>query len=351
MFEHKLFEVKINEHGGGGVVMSDRTIAIEEACLPAELWDVWERENREGFPEIWRQTLPDFDGVRLAEMDRYGIELAILSLTVPGPQFVADVDLAEEMARDGNNALAAAVARRPDRYAAFATLSMHDVDSACAEFERAVRELGMCGVLLNNFQVAGADRKQAVYYDDRRFDPFWDLAQQLEAPVYLHPGRTMRMPDFEAAVWLDDAAWGFAIHTGFHALRIITSGVFDRFPGAQLVLGHNGEHIVYDIWRIDNRIAHRARGCPMKKTVRQYFRANVHVTTSGQFSDPGLRHAISEIGADRIMFAIDYPYEDNEAGASWFASTPITDEERAAIGRDNAIELFKLGGRLQPALS
>lgn len=327
--------------------MPIRTIAVEETCLPVEVWEVWERENREGFPEIWRQTLPDFEGTRLDEMDSCGIELAVLSVTVPGPQFVADRELAEAMARDANDALAAVVARRPDRFAALGALSMHDVDQACAEFERAVRSLGMRGVLLNNFQIAGADRSEAVYYDDRRFDPFWDLAQQLEAPVYLHPGRAMRMPDFEAAPWLDDASWGFAIHTGLHALRIITNGVFDRFPGAQLVLGHNGEHIVYDMWRIDNRIAHRPRGCPMKKSVRDYFRTNVHVTTSGQFSDPGLRHAISEIGADRIMFAIDYPYEDNEAGSSWFSATQLTDEERAAIGRDNAIKLFKLADRLR----
>jgi 2,3-dihydroxybenzoate decarboxylase len=265
---------------------------------------------------------------------------------VPGPQYVADRELAAEMASGANDALAAAADRRPDRFAALAALSMHDVDAACAEFERAIRDLGMCGVLLNNFQVAGADRSQAIYYDERRFDPFWDLAQQLGAPVYLHPGRALRMPDFDTAPWLDDASWGFAIHTGLHALRIITTGVFDRFPGAQLVLGHNGEHIVYDLWRIDNRIARRPRNCPMKKTLREYFRSNVHVSTSGEFSDPALRHVISEIGADRIMFAIDYPYEDNGAGSEWFASAPVTDEERLAIGRDNAIKLFKLADRL-----
>lgn len=326
-----------------------RTIAVEETCLPAEVWDVWERENREPFPDIWRQTLPDFYGTRLDEMDSCGIELAVLSVTVPGPQHVTDPDLAAAMARDANDALAAAVAKRPERLAALAALSMHDPDVACAEFERAVRGLGMCGVLLNNFQLAGPDREQAIYYDERRFDPFWDLAQQLKVPVYLHPGRAIRIPDLDAAPWLDDASWGFAIHTGLHALRIITGGVFDRFPRAQMVLGHNGEHIVYDMARIDNRIAHRPRGCPMKKTVRDYFRTNVHVTTSGQFSDPGLRHAISEIGADRIMFAIDYPYESNAEGAGWFAAAPITDAERAAIGRENAIRLFGLAERLRPA--
>ena len=169
-------------------------------------------------------------------------------------------------------------------------------------------------------------------------------------PVYLHPGLGFRMQDFEPVPWLMDASWGFAIHAGLHALRLITGGTFDRFPGAQLVLGHLGEHIVHDIWRIDNRIARRPQSCPMRRTVREYFASNVHVTTSGQFSDHALRHAISEIGADRIMFAIDYPFEDNEVGSSWFASTPITDEERAAIGRENAIRLFNLADRLAPVI-
>jgi len=273
------------------VGMSVRTIAIEEASLPIKMFPEWERAGGE-FPDFWKKKLSDFDGQRLEEMDRCGIELAILSSTVPGPQGEPNPELAEAMARDANDALAAVVAKRPDRFAAFATLSMHNVEAACREFERAVRELGMCGVLLNNFQVAGPYRQDAIYYDGREFDPFWDLAEQLGVPVYLH------------------------------ALRLITTGVFDRYPGAQLILGHNGEHIVYDMWR---------------------------VTTSGQFSDHGLRHAINEIGAHRIMFAIDYPYEENEAGTSWFASTPITDGERAAIGRENAIKLFNLADRLRPA--
>ncbi len=327
--------------------MTLRTIAVEEAALPLEVWNVWEQSNGEPYPETWKQTLADFEGRRLDEMDRGGIELAVLSLTVAGPQGEPDPDLAATMARAGNDALAVAVAGRPERLAAMAALSMHDVDTACVEFERAVRELGMCGVLLNNFQVAGPEREMALYYDDHRYDPFWDLAQQLGVPVYLHPGRTLRMQDFDAAPWLEDASWGFAVHAGLHALRLITGGVFDRFPGAQMVLGHNGEHIVHDLWRIDNRLTRRPQNCPMKKTVREYFRSNVHISTSGNFSDHGLRHAISEIGADRIMFAIDYPYEDNEAGASWFASAPLTDAERLAIGRQNAIGVFGLADRLR----
>jgi predicted TIM-barrel fold metal-dependent hydrolase len=322
-----------------------RTIAIEEALLPIELFPEWERTGGE-FPDPLKTLLTDVDGQRLEEMDRGGIELAILSVTVPGPQAESDPERAETMARDANDALAAAVARRPDRFAGLAALSMHDSQVACAELERAVRDLGMCGALLNNFQTAGPGGTDALYYDARQYDPFWELVQELDVPIYLHPGLGLRMQDFDAAPWLTDASWGFAVHAGLHALRIITTGVFDRFPDVQLVLGHNGEHIVYDMWRIENRIARRPQNCPMERPLRSYFQTNVHVSTSGNFSDHGLRHAISEVGADRIMFAVDYPFEENEAGTSWFAAAPITDDERAAIGRENAIRLFSLADRL-----
>lgn len=327
-----------------------RTIPIEEACLPAEVFSEWERLLGFHLSNEWKERLSDFGSRRLEEMDRCGIEMSVLSLTVPGPQGERDPATADSMARRGNDALAKAISARPDRYAGFGCLSMHDVDAACREFERAVKELGMRGVLLNNFQLTG-DRDRPLFYDQRRFDPFWDTAQRLDVPVYLHPGPTSHGygpdagewgPDLDGVTWLKDAAWAWGAHTGTHALRIITTGVFDRFPGAQLVLGHNGEHIVYDLWRIDNRIRLLPQDCPAKKSVRSYFRTNVQITTSGEFSDPAIRHAIQEIGADRVLFSIDTPYEDSEAGASWFASAPLDEEERRAIARGNAIRLLKL---------
>lgn len=279
--------------------MPVQTIPVEEACLPRELTDEWERVlGKQYVPEV-RERLVDFEGKRLEEMDRFGIEMAVLSLTV-----------------------------------------------ARAEFERAVRELGFSGVLVNGPQAITADHSELRYYDHPRYADFWDLAQELGAPVYLHPGLIRRgspgARDFVGFDWLRDAAWAWGTTTGLHTLRLITSGVFDRHPGAQFVIGHNGEHIVSDLWRIDNRVKRQPVGYPAARPVSSYFATNVHITTSGEFGDNGLRHIVAEIGADRVLFAVDYPYEDNGEGTSWFASAPVSDAERIAIGRENAIRLFNL---------
>lgn len=338
--------------GGAGAAPSMkakvRTIPLEEACLPAEVLPQW-IEAGGAYTPAWTAGLTDFGSRRIEQMDRFGIEMMVLSLTIPGPQGQRDRAKAEDMARRGNDALAKAISAHPQRYAGLGCLSMHDVDTACREFERVVKTLGMPGVLINNFQLVGDERK-ALFYDQPEFDAFWDTAQRLGAPVYMHPGPTPRgVLDIEGwnqtyakFPWLLAASWFWAVDTGSHALRIISSGVFDRFPKAQLVLGHNGEHVVYDLWRLDNRLKNQPVGYPAKHPVRSYFRSNVHIATSGEFSDFALRHVIQEIGADRVLFAIDTPYEDIAEGASWFDAAPISGAERQAIARDNAIRLFKL---------
>lgn len=351
-----------------------RTIGLEEHCLPNELFDDWDAPPRLGagpgsMADVGRR-LQDFDGQRLEDMDRAGIEMALLSLTVAGPQGQPDPKRAQDIARRGNDAMAQEISKHPDRFAGLGCLSMHDVDAACREFERVVKTLGFRGVLLNNWQRAGAHGDIALTYDDARYDPFWDMAQRLEAPVYLHPGWSP--PWYAKGVagltrMLDAAGWNWAVETGSHALRIITSGVFDRFPKAQMILGHNGEHIVTDLWRIEDRLhggwSRLKGGLPAsggdgarpysvmkvtagdyraEKTVSAYFRTNVSVTTSGQFNDAGLQHILKEIGADRVMFSTDYPYEDMVEGGDWFRATPLGDDERYAIARGNQIKLFKL---------
>lgn len=326
-----------------------RTIPFEEACLPRELLPAWAETGGTYTPE-WIAKLTDFGSQRIEAMDRHGVEMMVLSLTTPGPQAQRDRAKSEDMARRGNDALAKAVALHPTRYVGLGALSMHDPQTACREFERAVKTLGMRGVLLNNFQLAGDDRDGAIFYEGREFDPFWELAQTLDVPVYIHPGPSyggnMDIKGWDQRYrkfpWLSAAAWFWQVDTGSHALRIITSGVFDRFPKAQLVLGHNGEHIVYDLWRMDNRLKNQPLGYPAKKLVREYFRTNVSVATSGEFSDFALRHVIQEIGVDRVLFAIDTPYEDIKAGADWFDKAAISDAERVAIARGNAIKLLKL---------
>lgn len=326
------------------------TIPMEEAVLPEELLPLWGEAGGYYTPE-WKAGLIDFSNHKIEQMDRLGIEMMIVSLTVPGPQGQIDPAIAEAMARHGNDALAKAISAHPKRFVGLGCLSMHNVDEACREFERVVKTLGMPGVLVNGFQLVG-DERGALFYDQPEYDAFWETAQRLDAPVYLHPGPNARgMMDikgwsqmFARFQWLQSAAWFWGVETGSHALRIITTGVFDRFPKAQLILGHNGEHIVHEIWRLDQRIAHMPMTVPvpMKKPVRSYFRTNVQVTTSGVFSDFALRHVIQEIGADRVLFAIDTPYEHMDEGATWFDAAPISAAERQAIARGNAIRLLKL---------
>lgn len=321
-------------------------IAVEETCIPNAVAAEYQEVLGRPYPPGMLEKLTDFTGRRIEEMDACGIDIALLAATVPSPQYVPDPSKAAAMAKRSNDALAQEVAKRPDRFIGFAGLSMHDVDQACQELERCVTDLGMRGVLLYNFQRT-ADENGALFYDDRRFDPFWAKLEELDVPLYLHPGivphdAAGRDRDFAGFPWLIDAAWGFAVTTGLHVLRIITSGVFDRYPRVNLMIGHNGEHIVSDLWRIDNRLKNWSRGALAQRSVRDYFRTNIFVSTSGEFSTPALHHIIAEIGADRIMFAVDYPFEDNKIATDWFKTVDLAPGIWEAIGRDNIARLLKL---------
>ncbi|MDP6429206.1 MAG: amidohydrolase family protein [Rhodospirillales bacterium] len=289
-----------------------------------------------------QRRLLDIGNLRLAEMDRHGIELAILSF-MPGVQEMLDAQEAATAARQANDALAEGISRHPDRFAGFATLPMQDAEAAIIELSRCVKELGFKGAIVNGYtqrQVADF----AIYYDVPEYRPFWAAMQGLDVPLYLHPRTAIqaRAQAYEGHPWLISAAWGFAVETSVHALRLIGSGLFDEFPGQQVILGHLGERIPYDMWRLDHRLGKSPRGYPLEKPMSEYLRANFHLTTSGNFSDNALRCAIGEMGAERIMFSVDYPLEDTVDAASWFDGTEMAEEDRIRIGRANAIQLFKL---------
>ncbi len=291
--------------------------------------------------DIQRRLL-DVHDLRLAEMDRHGIELAILSF-VPGIQEMLDPQEAVGVARRANDALAGEIARRPDRFAGFAALPMQDPDAASRELERCVKDLGFKGALVNGFtQKEVAD--STIYYDLPEYRPFWAAVEELDVPFYLHPRMAVatRAQAYAGHPWLSSAAWGFAVETSIHALRLIGAGLFDQFPGLQIVLGHLGERIPYDMWRLDHRLRKSPRGYPRKKAMSDYLRANFHLTTSGNFSHSALRCAIEEMGVERIMFSVDYPFEDTVDAVSWFDGTEMKEEDRMRVGRANAIELFKL---------
>jgi len=286
--------------------------------------------------------LLDLFDQRLAELDASGIEIAVLSLNSNAVQGISDPAKAVELARKANDALAHAVSKRPDRFAGLAALPMQEPHAAAAELQRCVSELKFKGALVNGFsQIGSAD--SAVYYDLPQYRPFWAEVERIAVPFYLHPRDQLpsRRHAYEGHPWLIGSPWGFAEETAIHALRLMGCGLFDQCPKLQIVLGHLGERIPYDLWRLDHRLA-KVPNRPAKRTMREYFRNNFHVTTSGNFCTPTLIHAMLTLGADRVLFAVDYPFEDHAQASAWFDAAEIAEPDRVKIGRSNAQALFGL---------
>ncbi|HLA21441.1 MAG TPA: amidohydrolase family protein [Pseudolabrys sp.] len=297
---------------------------------------------------VWtelRHRLLDVQDTRLREMDRHGIEMMILSLNAPAVQAIHDVKTAIAVARQANDSLASEVRKRPDRFASFAALPMQDPDAAAAELTRCVKQLGFVGALVNGFSQIGTP-DNVTYYDLPQYRPFWRTLEALDVPFYLHPRNPL--PDwtrqYEGHNWLLGPNWAFTAETAVHALRLIGSGLFDECPRLQIVLGHLGEGIPVQLWRIDGRngwmkAPHKYAA---KQGVGHYFRKHFHLTTSGNFHTPSLVNAMTEMGPERVMFSVDWPFEDVGEGARWFDNAEIGEADRRKIGRENAIKLFGL---------
>ena len=318
-------------------------IALEEHfAIEGTLGDS-ERYAIDGTWTDLRARLLDVQDIRLREMDTHGIEFAIISLNAPAVQAIPDRALAVEIAVKANDALAEEVAKRPDRFAGFAALPMQDPDAAIAELRRCVNDLGFKGALVNGFtQQDVAD--SVVYYDGPAYRPFWAAMAGLEVPFYLHPRLPLssRTEMFDGHQWLMGPTWAFARETSLHALRLLGSGLFDELPSLQLILGHMGERLPYDLWRLDHRLKKSPRDIRAKKTMREYMHANVHITTSGNFHDPTFHCCLAEMGVERMMFSADYPFEFTADAATWFDNADMDEDVRLRVGRTNAIKLFGL---------
>ena len=296
------------------------------------------------WPEL-ESRLMDIQERRIAEMDRHGMQMMILSLNAPAIQGIADVKRAAETARRANDFLAREVAKRPDRFQGLAALAMQDPDGATRELVRCVKELGFRGALVNGFSQIG-DPNSMVYLDDARYRGFWAECEKLDVPFYLHPRNPLPSAAqiYEGHPWLLGPTWAFGQETAVHALRLMASGLFDRHPRLQIILGHLGEGLPYSIWRVDNRNAWTKQPprYPAKKRLGEYFQQNFFLTTSGNFRTQTLIDAILEVGADRIMFSTDWPFENVDHAAIWFDACTISEADRLKIGRTNAERLFRL---------
>lgn len=320
-------------------------IAFEEHFAIQETLE--ETRSFAGDSGVWddftRQIL-DLDDERLERMDATGIEYALLSLNAPGIQKILDADEALEVAQKGNERMAEAMGKYPDRYGALAALPMHDPEAAARELSRCVKELGFKGCMVNGFQQVG-EPDNVKYYDLPEYRSFWATVSELDVPFYLHPRMQIpsRAENYEGHPWLMSAPWGFAVETSIHSLRLCGSGIFDDYPNLRICIGHLGENIPFGLWRIDARMRFSRRGYRGKRPLGDYFREHFHITTSGNFNDPAFRCTLETIDHDKIYFSADYPFEKMEDASSWYDATQvISDEQRIKLGRTNAIRLFGL---------
>ncbi|MBN9516662.1 MAG: amidohydrolase [Alphaproteobacteria bacterium] len=336
--------------------MAIRRIAVEEAFVTPEIMAQWHvvlagGNVEPGFAKmgetILAQTpankplddhLLDIGAGRIAHMDSLGIDMHILSLTSPGVQ-VFETALATRLAAESNDALAAAVKAYPTRFAGLAAIAPQDPAAAAREMERAVRKLGLCGVIINSHTMG-------EYLDAPKFRPIFEAAEALDMPIYLHPREpapSMVTPYLDYGLFF--ATWGFAAETALHAMRLIMSGTFDRFPKLKIVLGHMGEGLPFWLQRIDNRYLLELKiGATDKlaKMPSQYFLDNFVITTAGVTSMPALRLSLDVLGVERILFAADFPYEDDAEAVRFMDSAAVTEAERKQIYETNAQRVFKL---------
>jgi predicted TIM-barrel fold metal-dependent hydrolase len=284
------------------------------------------------------ERLYDFLDVRIREMDAAGIDVQVLSHQSPGTQRLG-ADVAVEATHAVNNALAAAIESAPDRFSGFAMLPTINPDASADELTRAVEELGLKGALMHGLS-------HGRFVDEPDFWPIFARAEKLGVPIYLHPA----LPDksviqtyygdyAKSHPALIRSAWGFGVETGTQAVRMILSGIFDKHPDLRIVLGHLGEAIPFLLTRIDESFS-RADNAPTN--FAETFRNNFHITTSGFFSDSALRCCIEEMGIDRIMFAIDWPYVTNTDGVNWINKFEMDATDKAKLLSGNARKLLKL---------
>jgi 2,3-dihydroxybenzoate decarboxylase len=316
-----------------------RKIALEEHFTTPELAAkhvASPTKSAATFADIERR-LSDFDQQRLEAMDKAGIALAVLSVTTPGVQGEGDATQAARLARSANDLLAREVQRRPTRYAGFAHLPMQDVASAADELERAIKDLGFKGALING-------QTDGHYLDEERYLPFWERVQDLDVPIYLHPGDMADHPAmFAGRPELNAAVWAWTVETATHALRLVFGGTFARFPRLKVILGHMGETLPYLLWRFDSRWElEEGQKLVAGSRPSDIIRRNIAITTAGVCDPAPLVTALTGLGEDSVMFSVDYPYEDSQVAAEFIEAAPITEAVRAKVCYGNAERLLKL---------
>jgi len=286
-----------------------------------------------------RQFLPrllDLEQLRLAEMDANDVDVHLLSLVSPGVQMF-DRDTAVALARLSNDRLSETIRRHPTRFAGLACFAPQDPAAAATEMERAIRSLTLNGFLVNS-------HTDGVYLDDQRCWPILEAAEALDAPLYIHPrspsnGMAAPFRDYR----MDGSIWGYGMETGTHAVRLMLSGTLDRFPRLRIVLGHMGEALPFWLWRLDYMASPGSRAA-LKNSLKpsEYMQRNFSMTTSGLEDPLVLRYMIDKVGVERLMWAIDYPFQQTPASVAFINSATLSDAEREQIAHRNAERIFRI---------
>jgi 5-carboxyvanillate decarboxylase len=336
-----------------------KRIATEEAFAPKEMFDIYRKilagpDPDPGFVSLLGfymtsqsdrakhiiRCLTDLDQIRLQHMDDTGIDRQVIALTSPGVQ-IMDTDTAVSFAKVANDELAAAVKRHPTRFSGMVAIAPQNPHEAAKEIERGIN-LGLTGVIVNS-------HTHGEYLSDPKFWEIFEAAEAADTPIYLHPNtppRNMIQPFVECG--LDGAIYGFGVETGLHALRIITAGVFDRFPKLQMVIGHMGEALPFWSYRLD--YMHQATvKSDRYKTVRalkkkpsDYLKENFYITNSGMAWQPAIKFTQETLGVDRVLYAMDYPYQYSADEVVAMDGMEMSAEHKKAFFQTNAEKVFKL---------
>ncbi|MGH9086919.1 MAG: amidohydrolase family protein [Acidimicrobiales bacterium] len=318
-----------------------RKIALEEHFVTEELAHYGASTAGVAQPGVWAEAsrrLLDVSGARIAEMDAAGIDVQVLSLNSPGIQAEPDPAVATAAASSVNDFLAGVVAEHPTRFAGFAALALQDGKAAARELERAVSELGLKGALVNA-------HTQGRYLDDPDLRVVWEQAEGLDVPLYLHPGNSYDTPHvLSGHPELIGPMWSWGPDTATHALRLVFGGVLDDFPRAKLLLGHMGEGLPFGLWRLDSRWSfHNHHGVELAlEQPSAYLRRNFFVTTSGVCSDAPFLCSLLAMGADRMLFSTDYPFESMNVASEYLDRAPMSEPDRAKIAHRNAETLLRI---------
>jgi predicted TIM-barrel fold metal-dependent hydrolase len=280
-----------------------------------------------------RGKVYDIGEVRLKDMDEDGIDMQVLSLSYPGIEPL-DASEAIPLARRINDEIAEKVKQYPDRFAAFAVIASQDPKAAADELERSVSKLGFKGAMING-------HIRGEYLDDEKYWVIFDKAVALDVPIYIHPREPApyMIRPYLAYPMLAFGNWGFGAEAGLHIIRLLYSGVLVKYPNLKIILGHLGEALPFWLWRIDSRGAEASK---FPKSLSQYFKENFYVTTSGMFWEPVIQFVCSVMGADRVLFAVDYPYESGKTAIQVVESISMSDEDKEKIFHGNAERLLKI---------